>query len=226
MPGKQLSAQERSYLIWVCRRLAAALQGAEGANVHLTVVSALEELARTAPEGPGRILSAMRDSLAGGKWAADALFALGMPTYVSGALKAGEVSSRLAKAATALAERLELEGGIPGGRERELLAYSLAFGRLGLLLGLRVPILAAMEAAAGSVLGSKAEALLSRAAEEVRQGADLGDALERSGVALPELTLQMIRDGEEDSRLPDALSVVSDYLLDEAGATSRARKGS
>jgi type II secretory pathway component PulF len=218
MPGKQFSPQDQTDMIWVCRRLAAALQGGE------TVVSVLDDLSRSAPKGPRRILSAMRDSLAGGKWASDALLTLGMPWYVLGALKGGELGSRLGESATALAERLELERGIAGIRNRELLAYSLAFGRLGLLLGIHVPILTAIEAAAGSVPGANAEAALNRAREEVRQGVDLSEALERAGAALPEMTLQMIRDGEEDSRLHHALSVVSDYLLDEAGAASRAKK--
>jgi len=218
MAGKQFSPQDRTDMIWICRRLAAALQGGE------TVVAVLDDLSRSAPRGPRQILCAMRDSLASGKAAAHALLRPGMPWFVFGALKHGELSSRVAEAATALADRLECERTIPAVRNQELLAYSLAFGRLSLLLEIGVPILTAIEAVAGSVAGAKAEAALYRAREEVRQGVDLSEALERAGAAVPEMTVQMIRDGEEDSRLHHALSVVSDYLLDEAGATSAARK--
>jgi type II secretory pathway component PulF len=218
MPGKQFSPQDQTDMIWVCRRLAAALQGGE------TVVSVLDHLSRSAPKGPRRILSAMRDSLARGRAASDALLELGMPRFVPGVLKWGELGSRVAEAATVLAERLELERTIPPITNRELLAYSLAFGRLGVLLGIGMPILTAIGTAAGSVPGAKAQTCLNRAGEGVRQGVDLSEALARAGAALPEMTLQMIRDGEEDSRLHHALSVVSDYLLDEAGAASSAKK--
>ena len=42
MPGKQFSPQDQTDMIWVCRRLAAALQGGE------MIASALHELATAA----------------------------------------------------------------------------------------------------------------------------------------------------------------------------------
>jgi len=218
MSGKQFSPQDQTDMIWVCRRLAAALQGEE------RIASALDHLAASAPKGPRRILSAMRDSLHVGKTAADGLLGIGMPSFVFGTMKAGEVGAAVGEAASRLAGRLELEQNAGKPRNQGLLAYSLAFGRLGLMLGLRIPALTAIETAAGSVSGSPAESVLMRAREEVRQGVDLSEALERVGADLPEMTVEMIRDGEQDGRLADALSVVADYLLDEAGAARKASK--
>ncbi len=45
MPGKELSAQNQTDMIWVCRRLAAALQGGE------TIAAALDQLATAARSG-------------------------------------------------------------------------------------------------------------------------------------------------------------------------------
>lgn len=217
MPSQSFSPQDQSNMIWVCRRLAAALQG-EG-----TLVSALDRLARAAPKGPRRIVSAMQDSLRTGKHAADGLLTIGLPWFVFGTIKAGELGAMIGPSVALLADRLELERQTGRPNNRKLFAYSLAFGRMGLMLGMRAPMLTAIETAATSVPGSQAQRALMNAHERLCKGADLSEALERAEADLPEGTLGMIRDGEKDSRLPEALSVVADYLLDEAGAARRAQ---
>ena len=216
MPSQSLSPQDQSHMIWVCRRLAAALHGED------TLVSALDRLARSAPKGPRRIASAMRESLRTGKQAADGLLDIGLPWFVFGTIKAGELGAMIGPSVALLADRLELEQQTGRPKNRKLFAYSLALGRMGLMLGMRAPMLTALETAANSVPGSHAQRVLMGARDKVCQGADLSEALKEVKADLPEGTLDMIRDGEKDSRLPEALSVVSDYLLDEAGAARRA----
>ena len=216
MPSQSFSPQDQSDMIWVCRRLAAALQGED------TLLSALDGLVRSAARGRRRIVSAMRDSLRTGKHAADGLLDIGLPWFVFGTIKAGELGTMVGRSTSLLADRLELEqqAGRPGNRE--LFAYSLALGRTGLMLGVRAPILTALETAATSVPDSLARRTLMEAREAISKGANLSEALMSAEADLPEGTLDMIRDGERDNRLPEALSVVSDYLLDEAGAARAA----
>jgi len=103
-------------------------------------------------------------------------------------------------------------------------AYALAFGRLGLMIGLHVPMLTALESAADSLPDPRAKRDLFAALRDVRTGANLSDALRRRCPSLPDLTIDMIRDAERERRLPDALPIIADYLLDAAGEGKPHRK--
>ena len=139
----------------------------------------------------------------------------GSPLNIWGCARAGEVSSRLPEALSGLADWLEVEQGAPRTPSR-LRAYALALGRLGMLLSLGVPILSALEKAAESVPEAEVTEALFAARAVMSGGVGLADALARLAPDLPPLTTDMIRDGEEKGRLDFALSVVSDYLFDQA----------
>ncbi len=88
-----------------------------------------------------------------------------------------------------------------------------------------VPVLTALECAADSVPRTKARGVLTEARSAVRAGADLSDALEQLAPDLPDMTIEMVRDGEHDGRLGEALAVIADYLFDESGQRrARARR--
>jgi len=197
-------------LIWLCRRLASALHG--GAKP----VSALDAVAAEAPPSLAKTIKAMRGHLASGDCMGRGLAQLGLPSYIWGAIFSGEVCGELEQAATLLADRLELERSLPPPANPRRHSLSLAFGRLGLLLALHAPMLTALEAAAESLPDPKVRSHLLAAREAVTRGADLADALAQLAPDLPPMTLDMIRDAERDGRLPEALPVIADYLLDVA----------
>jgi type II secretory pathway component PulF len=218
MTTKALTPQQMADMIWLCRRLASALQN------ETPAVSGLESLAREAPPGAKRLAAAMRQHAAIGDCMARGLADLGVPSWVWGTLLSGEQQANPEYALTQVASRLELEQSLGEAADRRLRSFSLAFGRLSVMLALGVPILTGLEAAAEGLPDPHARDAIFAAREAVRQGADLSDALADAG--LPPMTLDMIRDGEADNRLAEALSVIADYLLDAAqhGSARRPKK--
>jgi len=196
--------------IWVCRRLAAAL------HQGMTILHALESALTGAPAGPRALLEAMRENLVSEGTAARGLIPLRFPSFIWGTVLSGELCGGPGEALALLADRLEAEQASPAPQDRILHLYSLALGRLGLMRQVGVPMLQALEAAAESVDLSDVRDAIGAAREAVGAGAELSDALERVAAGLPAAAVDMIRDGEESGRLPQTLSVVSDYLLDEA----------
>jgi type II secretory pathway component PulF len=217
VPPKLFSGPNQRDLIWICRRLAARLQ--EG----LTIAPALEAVAAEAPERMRAPLRAMRESMGSGGRLAQELAGHGAPAFVSGAVWRGECAAALDRALTLIADRLEAEQGIKPPRDRGLLAYSLALGRLGMLLVVGAPLVQALEAAAESAGESEAGGALAAARKEMLQGGTLSDALERSAAGLPTLAIDMIRDGESDGRLHEALPIIADYVLDASNQAGPAR---
>jgi len=211
MSAKQVSAQQIRDRIWICRRLASALQG------ESSILCALEAIAEEAPPKLRALARSMGKRIRGGTFIAAALREEEAPSFVWGAVQSGEARAAPAEALDEVADRLEFEQGVSPPANRELYAYSLALGRLGMLVRVGVPILTALESAAESVAGSQAADALLGARDGVRQGAELSDALERGAPGLPPMTAEMLRDGEQEGRLSEVLSVVADYLLDEAG---------
>jgi type II secretory pathway component PulF len=69
---------------------------------------------------------------------------------------------------------------------------------------------------------------MAKALQAGRQAIVRGDALSAAlgsaGVSFPPQTIEMIRDAELEGTLDQALSVVADYLLDEAGEKRVQRK--
>ena len=139
----------------------------------------------------------------------------GAPSYIWGAIACGEARGDIARALTLLADRLEEEQAIAASRDQRLHAYALAFGRLGMLLAIGVPFLQALESAAASVAPCDASDALLAARAAMAKGDGFGDALERAAPDLPATAIEMMRDGERDGRLDQALPVIADYLLDE-----------
>ncbi|MDH4179970.1 MAG: type II secretion system F family protein [Armatimonadota bacterium] len=205
-------------IIWLCRRLASALQGDQ------PILSALESVAEDAPAPLAKPIHSMRDSVCAGRSISDALVRLEWPPFISGMVRNGESRADLGPALTLIADRLEAEQAAPLPKNRGLHAYALGLGRLGVMLGVGVPILIALETAAAAAPRSRAYDVLMAARTAVRGGADLSDALEPLAPDLPEMTLEMIRDAEREGRLADALPVVADYLLDAAGEAKLRRK--
>lgn len=210
MIDKQLSPSQAGHLIWFCRRLASALQG------DVSLLCALDAMAEHGTDKARALVQRMRKRLRGGKFIAGALREEGFPSFVWGVVQWGEARGAPAEALSEVADRLELEQGISPPSNRELYAYSLALGRLGMLLRLGVPILTALEATAESVPGSRAHGALMAARDAVRQGRDLSEVLEAAAPELPASTADMIGDGEQEGRLGEVLAIVADYLLDEA----------
>jgi len=218
MGRKQLSADDAGDVIWVCRHLAAALQG------DASILRALDSILPGAPSGPKALLQAMRQNLVSEATIARGLIPLGLPSFVWGTILSGELYGAPAPALVKLADRLEAERATGPVKHKQLYAHSLAIGRLGLMLQVRVPILSALEATAESASVPEVRDALFAARAAVSDGADLSEALCRVTADLPPAAIDMIRDAEKAGRLPEALPVVSDYLLDEAGG-SAAPKG-
>jgi type II secretory pathway component PulF len=206
-------------IIWLCRRLASALQ------LDQPILSALDSVAEDAPAALTKPLQCMRESVCAGRSISDALRRLDWPSFISGMVHNGESRGDPSPALTLIADRLEAEQAAPPRKDRGLHAYALGLGRLGVMLGVGIPILTALETAAAAAPRSQAHDVLMAARTAVRGGAELSDALEPLASGLPEMTLDMIRDAEREGRLAEALPIVADYLLDEAARKpSRGRK--
>jgi type II secretory pathway component PulF len=208
--SQHLSPQDRNNVVWFCRRLAAALQGQD------SLLVAVATIATGATPAQRTYLTRLRRQVEAGRHLSDAVFPDSQPAYLWGPLRGGENRNDLAPALAGIAERLEAEAAYPQSPSR-LQAYAIALARLGFTLSLGVPILAAMEGAAESVPDAEVTEVLFAVRAAVGEGVGLGDALARLAPDLPPLTADMIRDGEEEGRLDFALSVVSDYLFDQAG---------
>jgi len=208
MGADQLSPQDRDDLLWFCRRLAAALQG--GTSLHV----ALEAMCESATPGQQDLVTPRR-AVEAGRHLSDAVPMDGLPSYLWKPLRGGEIRNAVAPALSGLADRVELEAGYPTSPSR-LQAYAIALGRLGFMLTFGVPLLSALESAAESVPDSEVTEVLFATRAVMSEGVGLADALARLAPDLPPLTTDMIRDGEEKGRLDFALSVVSDYLFDQA----------
>jgi type II secretory pathway component PulF len=149
---------------------------------------------------------------------------LDVPAFVWGTILCGEQTADPVRALDQIADRLEVESSLTPPADSTLHAFSLAFGRLGTMLDIGVPLLTALEAAADSLPDPGARKALLAARAAVRAGADLSDAVAARCPDLPEPTADMIRDAERDGRLPDALPVIADYLLDAAGDRPTGRR--
>jgi type II secretory pathway component PulF len=182
----------------------------------MPVLEALDFVAHEAPSEVREHLKLMRASMAAGKFMARGLASAGAPGWVWGLLLGAEQRGASIQALDQIADRLEAEKDLPATADPQLGSIAVALGRLGLMLELEVPILTALERAAEAVPNEEAQAAFFGVHEEVRHGADLSDALARAAPGLPPLTVEMIRDAERDARLPQALSVVADYILDTA----------
>jgi len=219
MPTKRTARTELADLALLCRLIARALEGGE------TLTTALDSLAKHPPGRTKALVDAVRHRLRAGGRMSEELRDRGVPSYVWSTVRHGEAAAALGPALTALADRLDLEQGLPASRDPELRAYALAFGQLSMMLAVRVPFPQAAESAAESVAPSAAADALMKVKRAVVRGESLVEALAEAGRGLPPMTIEMIRDGENDRRLPQALAVVADYLLDEAGRPAkRARK--
>jgi len=217
MVAKPLSARSRSDLIWLCRRLGEALQDSA------TLAAALEKTEAKAPDRLRPLVAALRRRLASGGMISKELTQQGAPSYVSEAVEWGERRGTLDPALFRLADQFEWEQAVAAGDPR-LRAYALAFGRLGMMLGIGVPVLQALESAAESVHPSEAGEAFAAARKATAEGASVADALQGAAHDLPSATFDMIRDGETEGRLGEVLPIVADYLLDEAGP-KHARSG-
>ncbi len=202
-------------IIWLCRRLASALQ------VDQPILSALDSVAEDAPPPLAKPIHAMRDSVSAGRSISDALLRLEWPSFIWGMARHGESTGDPSPALNLIADQLEAEQAAPPPADPGLHAYALGFGRLGVMLGVGVPILTALETAAAAAPRSQAHDVLMAARTAVRGGVELSDALEPLAPDLPEMTLAMIRDAEREGRLSEALPIVADYLHDEAARKPR-----
>jgi len=88
-----------------------------------------------------------------------------------------------------------------------------------------VPVLQALQSAAESVAPSDAADALAALRRALTGGDSVADALHSAAADLPPMTIEMIRDAENDGRLDEALPVVADYLLDAAGHKRERRRG-
>jgi type II secretory pathway component PulF len=203
-------------LIWVCRRLASALQADE------PVLSVLDSLAREGQPGAAKALRAMRRRVATGDRMGRGLADMGVPAYVWGGLLCAELQGDPLKALARIAARLEFEQSLARPGDASIHSYALGLGRLGVMLDIGVPVLTALEAAAEMLPEAARQALLG-ARKHICDGAELSDALAETARGLPPLTVEMIRDAERDNRLTEALPVIADYLLDVAQQHSARR---
>jgi type II secretory pathway component PulF len=212
MAKQQLSPQDQADLIWVCRRLASVLQD------NHSVLAALDAIRADAPRGlHGRIGEARRRTL-GGARLPEAVDGWGLPRFAWEAVALGDRAHRLPEVLRHVADRLEAEQVVPASADRRLYDYSLAFGRIGLLLLCGVELREAVAYAAESVSPSEtSEVLLAAQEAATNAGLTWSEAVARLAPDLPALTVEMIHDAEEERRLGRALLVVSDYLLEEAG---------
>jgi len=202
-----------------CRRLAEALQ------VGVTIAPALQAVVKRAPARLRPLVEALRRRVSAGGRMSEELAEWGLPSYVWGVVRWGENRGDLAPALALLADRIELERTPPAVKNRRLYAYSLALGRLGMMLAAGVPLLQAIESAAESVAPSEASDALAAARRGITGGESLSEALQAAAPDLPAMTIDMIRDGEEAGRLDEALPVVADYLLDAAGPKPSRKAG-
>jgi len=209
MGSPQLSPQDVADLVWFCRRLAAALQ----AGTSLLV--ALETIASGATPHQQRYLARLRAAVGAGRYLSDALLPQQQGSLAWKVLRNGEIRNTLPDNLVALADRLELEATYPKSPTR-LQAYATVFSALGFLLSLRVPMLSALESAAESVPDKGVTDAFCAARAAMSEGASLAEAMARLAPDLPSPTLDMIGEAEEDGRLDFALSVVADYLFDQA----------
>lgn len=211
MSAKQLSPRQERDLIWLCRRLAGIL------HTGVSITRALEVAAQDAPARMRAVLITAREHMGSGVKLADELRNLGAPSYVWGAVLSGERGAALDRALPRVADQLELEQAMPVPRDRRLHTYALALGRLGMMLAVGVPILQALEAAAESVGAGETNSALMEARKAIAQGGTLSGALEQMAAHLPPMTIEIIRDGEDEGRLGEVLPIAADYVADEAG---------
>jgi len=210
MGRKQLSTHDVGDVIWVCRHLAAALQG------DVSILQALDGVLPGAPSSPKVLLNAMRQNLVSGDGAARGLIPLGLPSFVWGTIFSGESYGTPGMALTKLANHLEVERQFTAAADPIIRDYSLTLGRLGLMLQVRVPLLEALESASESAAIPEVCETILAAREGIRDGADFSEVLSRVTAAIPSEAVDMIRDAELAGRLAEALPVVADYLMDEA----------
>lgn len=208
MGADQLSAQDRANLIWFCRRLATALQGGR------SLYDALADMVGEATPSQGEIIAGAQQHLRKGEPLSEAWRRREFPAYVWGCVRMGEAGARVPESLSRLADWLEVEQSAPQGAV-VLRAYALALGRVGMLLPIGVSLLSALEMAAESAAGAEVKEVLLAARAVTSEGVGLAEALARLVPDLPALTTEMIHEGEEEGRLGQVLSVVSDYLFDE-----------
>ena len=218
MPGKSIPAPREADLIWLCRRLASALHG------DTSVLCALDAVAQDAPAALAAPLRAMHQSVRAGRGISDALVRLGWPPFVSGLVRNGESRNAVEAVLLLIADQLEAEQATPTPSDRDLHAYAVALARLGVMLGVGVPVLTALETAAATDPRSQSHDVLLAARDPIRRGAELADTLASLAPDLPEMTIDMIRDAERDGRLGEAFPVIADYLFDAAGEVKPRRK--
>lgn len=93
-------------------------------------------------------------------------------------------------------------------------ALSLFCRTLGLVVGGGIPLVPALEVAAGGVRNSFVQSRLRTTIPEVAAGQNLASALERTGVA-PSLAVEMIAVGESTGSLQEMLGHVADFFEGE-----------
>jgi type II secretory pathway component PulF len=209
MGRKQLSTHDAGDVIWVCRHLAAALQG------DATILQALDTVLPEAPAGPKSLLSAMRENLVTEATVGRGLIG-DVPSFIWGTILSGELHGALGPALAKLADHLDGERQTAIGADSILRDYSFALGRLGLMLQVRVPLPEALESAAESAALPETRETILAAHDGIRDGADFSEVLSRVTAAIPAGAVDIIRDAEVAGRLSEALPVVADYLMDEA----------
>ena len=214
MGRKQLSTHDAGDVIWVCRHLAAALQG------DATILQALDKVSARTPARIRPLLSAMRTNLVAGSSISDEL-SRKFPGFVWGPFRSGEVSGTLGAALTLLADELEAEQSVPAPKDPRLFVYGLAFGRLGMLFKAGVPVLQALEAVAESASDPVVRDAFASVQESVKNGGWMWRAFAEATDDLPPMVIEIIRDAEGGYRLDDAISIAGDYCLDEAGAKGK-----
>jgi type II secretory pathway component PulF len=214
MSPKRRSKPGTDDFMWFCRRLASALQA------DTPILAALDAMAEDAPARLRGAMPSVCSRVRAGARLPDALDEVGWPSFVSAVAYIGDAKADLADCLALAADVLELEEGLARPRDRQLRAFGLAFGRLGAMCRAGVAILTALECAAESVPGTRAQEALAAARDATRDGERLSDALDRVAPDLPEMTTDMIRDAERDGRLGEVLAVVADYLFDESGQQS------
>jgi len=218
MPGKSVPAPREADIIWLCRRLASALQA------EASILSALDSAAEEAPPTLTAHLRVMRQSVRAGRHIYVAFGQLEWPPFVVGMVHNGDIRNAVEAAFTLIADQLEAERASPAPADRNLHAYAVSLARLGVMLEAGIPILTALETAAATDPGSQSHDVLLAARDPVRRGADLAETLASLAPDLPEMTIDMIRDAERDGHLGKALPVIADYLLDAAGEAKSRRK--
>jgi type IV pilus assembly protein PilC len=89
---------------------------------------------------------------------------------------------------------------------------------LGTLLVSGVPILQALETVAGSVDNEIMSDAIMASRAAIREGEQIGDPLQRSGM-FPPMVVQMVAIGEETGSLDQMLSKIADFYESEVDAT-------